>query len=135
LNPKFRIDCRAVSQPALLADLRGRRLPLFVYRWMLDYPDPDNAVEPFLYSKGFFASALGYSNPRADAMVEAARGELDQEKRRALYGELQALAIYDSPMLFTAQANGALARRPRIQGWLRNPMLPDGSLYEVTKLP
>lgn len=135
VNPKFRVDCRGLSQTRLLEELRARRLAAAVYRWVLDYPDPHNAVEPFLHSRGYFASALSYSNPRADGLVDAAAEETDPAKRKALYYELQAAAAYDVPAIFTVETTGALARRVSVQNWTRNPMQPYGSLYEVTKLP
>ena len=135
VNPKFRVDCRGISQTKLLDELTAHRLSAFVYRWDLDYPDPHNAVEPFLSSKGFFASALSYSNPRADAMVEQAAEESDPNQRRKQYSELEALALYDIPAIFTVDTTGALARRVKVQNWIYNPMESYGMLYEVTKLP
>lgn len=134
VNPKFRVDCRGVPQTKLLAELGARRLSAFVYRWVLDYPDPHSAVEPMLHSRGYFASALGYSNPRADAMIERAASETDPAKRKAEYLELEALAAYDCPMFFTVQMTGAIARRQGVQSWVHSPIQPYGILYEVTKL-
>lgn len=134
VNPKFRVDCRPLSQSRLLAELGARRLSAFVYRWILDYPDPHNAVEPMLGSKGYFGAALGYSNPRADALIAQAAAETDPAKRKALYLELEALAAYDVPMIFTVDTTGSLARRLNVQNWTHHPMSPYGSLYEVTKL-
>ena len=133
VNPKFRVDCRGLEQSKLLDELRARRLSAFVYRWILDYPDSNNAVEPFLGSKGFFGAALGYSNPRADAMIASAAAETDPAKRTALYEELQALAIYDVPEIFTVATSGAIARRVKVLNWSHHPMQPYGSLYQVVK--
>jgi len=135
LSPKFHIECRPLPESKLLDEFRARRLPAFVYRWILDYPDPHNAVEPFLHSRGYFASSLGYNNPRADAMIEAAAAEIDPAKRKALYRELQALAIYDAPAVYTADSHNIVVRRAKVQGWLYHPIQPYGTLYEVTKIP
>ena len=134
VNARFRVDCRGLTQTKLLAELGARRLSAFVYRWLLDYPDAHNAVEPFLGSMGYFAYALSYSSPRADTLIAAALEESDPAKRKALYLDLEALAAYDVPMIFTVETNGALARRAKIQNWVYHPMQPYGSLYEVTKL-
>jgi peptide/nickel transport system substrate-binding protein len=135
LNTRFHVDCRPLSESRLLDEFRAKRLPAFVYRWILDYPDPHNAVEPFLHSRGYFASMLGYSNPRADSMVEQAAAEIDPAKRKALYFELQALAIYDCPAVFTADSYNIVVRRAKVQGWLYHPIQPYGTLYEVSKIP
>ncbi|MEK7233411.1 MAG: ABC transporter substrate-binding protein [Elusimicrobiota bacterium] len=135
LNAKFHVDCRALPDSRLLNEFRARRLPAFVYRWILDYPDPHNAVEPFLHSRGYFASTLGYANARADAMIEQAASEADPAKRKALYYELQALAIYDAPAIFTVDSHNIFVRSAKVQGWLYHPIQPYGTLYEVTKTP
>ncbi len=135
VNPKFRVDCRGIAQTKLLDELLAHRLSAFVYRWVLDFPDPDNAVEPFLHSTGFFASSLSYSNPRADAMIEQAAAESDPNARKREYSEIVALAIYDVPEIFTVDTTGAIARRVKVQNWSYNPMEPAGMLYEVTKFP
>ncbi|MDP3541370.1 MAG: ABC transporter substrate-binding protein [Elusimicrobiota bacterium] len=135
INPKFRVECRALPESRLLDEFRARRLPAFVYRWILDYPDPHNAVEPYLHSRGYFASLLGYANPRADAMIDAGAAEIDPAKRKALYRELQALAIFNAPAIFTADSYNIVVRRDKVQGWLYHPIQPYGTLYEVTKIP
>lgn len=135
INPNFRVECRALPEPKLLDELRARRLPAFVYRWILDYPDPHNAVEPYLHSRGYFAAQLGYVNSRADAVIEQAASETDPAKRKALYHELQAMAIYDAPAIFTADSYNIVVKRAKVLGWLYHPIQPFGTLYEVTKTP
>ncbi len=135
INPKFRVECRGIPQPKLLDELRAHRLSAFVFRWVLDYPDPNDAVEPFLQSTGFFARALGYFSPRADQLIEQAEAEPDLALRRADYRELQSIAITDAPAIFTVDAPAAVARRANVQNWTYPPMQPYGSLYEATKLP
>jgi peptide/nickel transport system substrate-binding protein len=135
VNPKFRVDCRGISSEKLSDEMRAHRLSSFIGVWSLDYPDPHNAVEPFLHSTGVFASVLSYSNPRADAMVEQAAAESDPNERKKEYSELEALAIYDVPEIFTVETTGALARRAKVQNWVYNPIQSYGNLYEVVKLP
>ena len=135
LNAKFHVDCRALQESKLLDEFRARRMPAFVYRWVMDYPDPHNAVEPFLRSTGYFASQLSYSNPRADAMIDLAAHELDPSKRKALYYELQALSIFDAPAIFTADSYNVSVRSDKVLNWLYHPIQPFGKLYEVTKIP
>lgn len=135
INPaKFHVECRALAQSKLLDEMRARRLPAAVYRWILDYPDPHNAVEPFLHSQGYFASQLGYENARADQMIEQAAAEVDPAKRKALYYELQAMAIYDAPAIFTADSYNIVVRRSKVLNWQYHPIQPYGTLYGVTKI-
>jgi peptide/nickel transport system substrate-binding protein len=135
LNPLFQVDCRPIPQSQMLDEFRRRRLPAFIYRWVLDYPDPHNAVEPFLHSQGYFAALLGYNNPRVDAMVDGAAAEPDTTKRKKQYQELQLMASVDVPAVFTADAWHAVVRRAKVLGFTYNPITPYGSLYEVSKNP
>ncbi|MDX6768523.1 MAG: ABC transporter substrate-binding protein [Elusimicrobiota bacterium] len=135
LNPLFSVDCRPVPQSQVLDEFRARRLPAFIYRWVLDYPDPHNAIEPFLHSSGYFAGPLGYRNPRVDRMVEAAAAEQDATVRKKMYHELQLMASVEVPAVFTVDAWHAVVRRAKVLGFVYNPITPYGSLYEVSKLP
>ncbi len=135
ISPLFSIDCRPVPQSQMLDEFRAKRLPAFIYRWVLDYPDPHNAVEPFLHSRGYFAANLSYSNPRVDALVDRAAAEQDLTKRKAQYYELQLMSSVDVPAIFTADAWHAVVRRSKVLGFVYNPITPYGSLYEVSKLP
>lgn len=135
VNPLFSVDCRPVPQSQMLDEFRARRLPAFIFRWVLDYPDPHNAVEPFLHSKGYFASLLGYRNPRVDALVESAAAETDTTERKLRYQELQLQSFVDAPAVFTVDSWHAVARRAKVLGFVYNPITPYGSLYEVSKIP
>jgi len=135
VNPKFRVDCRPLAQSRLIEEFRARRLPAFVFRWLLDYPDAHNAVQPFLHSKGYFAERLGYSNPRVDALIEQAAGETDPAKRKELYSDLQAIAVSDATQIYTVDSFNVVVRRTKVQGFVINPILPYGNLYEVNKTP
>jgi len=46
------------------------------------------------------ANAIGYKNPKADALMEAARKEMDDDTRNAMYRELHELIASDYPVVF-----------------------------------
>jgi peptide/nickel transport system substrate-binding protein len=135
LSPKFRVDVRALQWSMMLDAFSARKLPMINGRWVLDFPDPHNAVFPFLGSDGYYAKAQGYSNPKADALLEAARGELDPKKRRALYFELQKIAHDDAPQIYTLDTYNVEVLRDWVKGWTYNPILLYGYLYPVHKSP
>ncbi len=65
-----------------------------------------------------FSNTSGYSNPKVDELFEAAAGEIDVEKRQALYTEVQQLLVEEVPVL-----------------WLAEPQYPtihDNRLKEIT---
>ncbi|MDE1976224.1 MAG: ABC transporter substrate-binding protein [Elusimicrobia bacterium] len=133
LNPKFRIDVMAMDWPQWLAALSARRLPMTTARWLLDYPDPDDAVTPFLYSQGYYAKLQGYSNPRADGDVLQARSTSSGDRRARLYADLQAIAYADVPQVYTVETYYVEALRSWVHDWHYNPIRIYGSLYPVSK--
>ena len=68
--------------------------------WASDNTDPDYQLSP-LYSSNNWSprgANLGfYANPRLDKLMEKAAGELDREKRKALYREAQQIISHDAP--------------------------------------
>lgn len=50
-----------------------------------------------------FSNTSGYSNPKVDELFEAAAGEMDVEKRQALYTEVQQLLVEEVPVLWLAE--------------------------------
>jgi peptide/nickel transport system substrate-binding protein len=60
---------------------------MYMLRWIGSNEDPD--IFRYAYGSGSFPPKGGnrgrYSNPRVDALLEAAAGETDQEARRRDY--------------------------------------------------
>ena len=79
------------------------------FNWNLD-PDPD----PFtLFHSSQFPprgqNFVLYANPVADRLMEDARRELDQTKRKALYRQLHAILADDQPYTWTVQVSSKWA--------------------------
>lgn len=55
-----------------------------------------------------------WSNPRFDELLVQARGELDEAKRRAMYGEMQALVSEDAGVVLPMFANFVFANSTKI---------------------
>jgi peptide/nickel transport system substrate-binding protein len=82
----------------LLADLNGHNFVALRLGWS-GRPDPDGNAHVFLHSKGGL-NRVRYSNPRMDEMLDAARTESDQGKRKALYAQVTRLAAEEAPYVF-----------------------------------
>ncbi len=83
--------------------------------WKLD-PDPD----PFnLFHSSQFPprgqNLVFYSNPDADHLMEQARRELDQTRRKAIYRQLHALLADDQPYTWTVQVSSKWAVNKRVR--------------------
>ena len=84
--------------------------------WDLD-PDPD----PFaLFHSAQFPPAgqnfVYYSNPEADRLIDQARRELDQSKRKDLYWRLHEVLAADQPYTWVVQASGKWGINKRVRG-------------------
>ena len=58
----------------------------------------------------------GYSNPEADSLIEAGKGERDERKRFAIYERLQELSVQDMPVLVLYHELAPYAHRDTISG-------------------
>ncbi len=92
----------------LLADLNGHNFVALRIGWS-GRPDPDGNAHLFLHSKGGL-NRVRYSNPKMDELLDRARSEGDQDRRRALYAEVTRLAAEDAPYIW-------LHHDPEIKVW------------------
>lgn len=84
--------------PAFSRALSERRLPVFLYAWYADVPDPDNFLAKLFHSKSprnFFA----YANPVVDEMLARARQEVDLGQRVEHYRRAEQLIMADAPLV------------------------------------
>jgi len=98
--------------------------------WFADYPDAENFLYPLLRSAnaGVGGNVSFYSNARFDSLVTAARRELLDATRTALYRSADSLAFADAPMLYMYFYNELYAVQPWIQGF-RVPQIFNGQRW------
>jgi len=70
-----------------------------------------------------------YVNPEVDALLEAARRELDPEQRRAMYYEIQEIIVADAPWVFMNVGEVLVGARGNIGGLRNLNHLPYSQLY------
>jgi peptide/nickel transport system substrate-binding protein/oligopeptide transport system substrate-binding protein len=84
--------------PAFSRRLSEGTVPIFLYAWFADFPDPENFLPKLFYSKSprnFF----GYANPTVDHLFVQARQEGDPQRRVDLYRRAEKLILDDAPMI------------------------------------
>jgi len=138
ISPKFHIEVRGVPWSTYLDCMMGSKLPLFVFGWLADFPDPHNFVVPFVLSDGFFPGMQGTTlrqmfAERYDPLIYEAVRSSDRERRAALYRELQWMSFEDCYALWVPQANGYRVMRDWVQGWAFNPVFPGVYYYSLYK--
>ncbi len=84
--------------PAFSRALDEGTLPVFVYAWYADVPDPDNFLFKLFHSKSprnFFR----YANPGVDDLLVAARNAPEIQRRVELYQRAEQLVLDDAPLM------------------------------------
>jgi peptide/nickel transport system substrate-binding protein len=89
-----------------------------------NYADPDNTAYAAYHSarNGQWQNPV-YKNPEVDAVIEAARAEVDLEKRAAMYKKFQELVVEDAPDIFGVLEKRKFAHRDNVKGYRFSPVL------------
>lgn len=64
-----------------------------------------------------FSNMAGYRNPAMDSLFDRASAALDRRVRRALYGEIQRMAVRDQPYVWLVETVGTQAYTARCRGF------------------
>ncbi|HEY7542586.1 MAG TPA: ABC transporter substrate-binding protein [Methylomirabilota bacterium] len=78
--------------------LEDGKLPVFLYAWYADVPDPDDFLAKLFHSRGprnFFR----YSNPVVDELLATARNTIDVTQRIDLYRKAEQTILSDAPLI------------------------------------
>lgn len=100
---------------------RAQSMPVFLIGWYPDYLDSDNYVVPFLRS-GMTWNGAGYGTETMDALLVAQAVEGDPSARTDLLGQIQDLAVEDSPFVPLAQGGLFVAYRDNISNVVLDPL-------------
>lgn len=118
------------GDPAAELAGHGRGLPvagnlpdLFPVYQTANYGDPDNIAFAAYHSSrnGGWQNAV-YHNPEVDALIEAARSEIDPAKRIAIYGDFQKKVVEDAPDIFGVLERRKLGMRDSVKDWHFTPV-------------
>jgi peptide/nickel transport system substrate-binding protein len=120
----FQATINTLDWPTYLANLRmsPSPLPVFFLGWFPDYADPDDYVNPMLYSYGSYPLLTGYSNATIDSLAIAASMELNSTARMEMYHEIVNLCYDDAPYIWLAQMASFQITRSWLNGYVFNPM-------------
>jgi peptide/nickel transport system substrate-binding protein len=85
--------------------------------------DPDGNTWAFIHSRGGQNDGR-YANPQVDALLDQARTELDEERRKSLYAQIFQIAIrQDRHRIYLWHRKNIVAHTARLQGFAN---MPDG---------
>jgi ABC-type transport system substrate-binding protein len=122
----IRVERRPIPDWASLQSLETPYL--LVFDWAMDFPDPENVVQPLFESQAVVNQWLmGYINPDVDRLLEKAQVEPSWAKRSELFRELERILLEDRPLLPLFSIRRLLSAQPEVRG-LKLPPLGFGFL-------
>jgi peptide/nickel transport system substrate-binding protein len=99
-----------------LDEYRAGHLQFTISGWTPDFPDVSSYSDPFGATTGSAAKRVGYSFPEVDEMLAAGIAELDPEKRKQIYIDVQKRLIEDVAFIVIAQPNDRKPANKSVQG-------------------
>lgn len=120
---------------------RAQKHHFLVAGWGVDYADPDALAKPFAHCCTTGPEApvrqLAWRNMYVDCdttkFVEEAARELDAEKRRAMYEEIQRRVLHNGPYVILYYPLSQVVTRGVVQGLALNPMESFTEFWGVSK--
>ena len=115
-NLGLEIEVQQVEAANFFSELDQGLYQAFSLGWILDYPDPENIVD-LLFHSASLQNNPAYQSDELDALVEAARVELDVDRRIELYRQAERVIVEDAPWvpLFFGTANQVV--KPYVTGY------------------
>jgi len=91
--------------------------------WTNDMIDPDQILSYFVQPEASGHARTGYYDEQASQLVTEGRGEVDDERRREIYYEIQQRWL-DGPLFYLFNIPYVAAVSSRIKGYHQNPLGP-----------
>jgi peptide/nickel transport system substrate-binding protein len=122
------LDLRPLEFATFYSDISRGSFQLYTLRWVGANNDPD-IFEYVFGSKKMppeGANRGRYRNPALDALLNSARVEMDQEKRKAILWQVQQIVAEDEPYINLWYPDNVCVHRAR----LTDILIPPGGDYE-----
>jgi ABC-type transport system substrate-binding protein len=117
------LDIRTFEFATFFADVTHGTFQLYSLRWIGGNEDPD-IFEYAFHSAKFPPNGANrgyYSNPKVDALIDQARREVDQAKRKSTYSELQLILADELPYINLWYLDNVLVHNKRVRNLQLNP--------------
>lgn len=117
------LEIRSFEFATFYSDVVKGAFQLYSLRWIGGNEDPD-IFEHVFHSSSFppkRANRSYYVNPQVDSLINRGRVELDQEKRRQVYAELQIILAEELPYINLFYLDNVLIHSKRVKKARPNP--------------
>jgi peptide/nickel transport system substrate-binding protein len=122
------LELRPLEFATFYSDITRGSFQLYTYRWVGGNSDPD--IFDYVFSSKKMppdgANRGHYKNPVVDALLDQARVEMNQQKRKAILSEIQNLVAEDEPYINLWYLDNVCVHRARLTGIV----IPPGGDYE-----
>jgi peptide/nickel transport system substrate-binding protein len=117
------LDIRTFEFATFLSDVIRGAYQVHTLRWVGGNEDPD--IFEYVFHSAKFSPHGGnrtyYANPRVDALIDQARGELDQNARKRSYAEIQRILAEDLPYIDLWYLENVMVHTRRVRNLTLNP--------------
>jgi len=120
---QIQLDIRTYEFGTFFADVSRGAFQFYSLRWIGGNEDPD-IFEYAFHSSKFTPNGANrsfYSNPQVDRLIDQARSELDQGKRKQLYAQIQRILAEDLPSINLWYLDNVLVHSRRVENVTLNP--------------
>ena len=130
------------EKKAVYTKHRARKHELILSGWSPDYPDPHSNADAFASNPdnrdeakltGVLAWRNAWDMPDITEMTAGARTELDLDKRKQMYLNIQREVQKRGPFIIMFQRANMIARRDNVEGFVSGPLFDQTYYRNVTK--
>ncbi len=123
----IKVNIVTLEGKTLWPKYRAREHDIILARWSPDYVDPHSNADAFAHNPdnrleakltGVLAWRNAWADDASNALTVKARNELDLDKRKQQYLELQGMLQRTGPFIIMFQQNEQVARRKNLQGFV-----------------
>lgn len=116
LNPKFKVNIVPKEWSEIIKASGQGSEAMAISGWSPDYADPDNFVNTFYSSKGYYGPRINAKDDQIDTWVEEARSTTDTAKRNELYKQIAERAQEQALYILMPSGVGVVAYRDSVGG-------------------
>jgi peptide/nickel transport system substrate-binding protein/oligopeptide transport system substrate-binding protein len=118
---RARLELSEAAGYTAFAGDTSNRVPLGLYGWYADYPDPSNFFGPLLDGRRITAlqnnNLSMYGNHEVEARIDRAMVTADAAARAEMWHQIDSLVMEDVPLAPTVHALETRLFSPRLGGW------------------
>jgi peptide/nickel transport system substrate-binding protein len=119
-----KVTIAATDQKQLITEFRARKHQATLISWTPDYLDPHTNASTFAFNDNDgddaphpLAWRCHYFDPKVNALTTAAVKEVDADKRKAMYADLQKMVTDEGPFILMFQPSNEVASRANVKGY------------------